>query len=344
MQWNPHPSRSQYIVSTSSEKMLIWNLNLTGKTSIEHILRSHYRAITDFNWHTSECDVVASTGIDSWIFVWDLRTPQKPAYGLSDFKDSGTHVKWNRHDGNFLASAHGTEVLIWDRRKGSLPMTRISAHGSKIYGIDWSHHLRNEIVTCSLDKTIKTWDTNDCKTPKSCIQTDYPVWRARNLPFGQGVLCLPQRGKTHLEMFARGETPKLVETFDGHTDVVKEFVWRKGAPDEFQLITWSKDRTLRFWPVSADVMQVCISALIDLALTRTTESRIFSRNRPRPFAAPTTHHLLEQSSSKQTIHPHAVRARWQSWHPCRGPCWSTPTNTQPHHPPALWLIHTGNAS
>ncbi|KAJ2933260.1 hypothetical protein H1R20_g3837, partial [Candolleomyces eurysporus] len=255
VQWNPHSNRSQYIVSTSSEKMLIWNLNITGKTSIEHILRSHYRAITDFNWHTTECDIVASTGIDSWIFVWDMRNPRKPAFGLSAFKNSGTQVKWNRQDANFLASAHGNEVLIWDRRKGSLPMTRISAHHSKIYGIDWSHHLRNEIVTCSLDKTIKTWDTNDCNAPKSCIETDYPVWRARNLPFGQGVLSLPQRGETRLEMFARGESPMLVETFDGHSDVVKEFVWRKGAPDEFQLITWSKDRTLRFWPVSPEVME-----------------------------------------------------------------------------------------
>jgi hypothetical protein len=224
------------------------------KTSIEHILRSHYRAITDFNWHTTDCNLVASTGIDSWIFVWDLREPKKPAFGLSAFKESGTQVKWNRQDGNFLASAHGSEVLIWDSRKGSLPVTRISAHNSKIYGIDWSHHLRNEIVTCSLDKTIKTWDTNDCTYPNSSIHTDYPVWRARNLPFGQGVLSLPQRGETRLEMFARGEEPTLVETFDGHSDVVKEFVWRKGGPDEFQLITWSKDRTLRFWPVSAEVM------------------------------------------------------------------------------------------
>jgi hypothetical protein len=26
---------------------------------------------------------------------------------------------------------------------------------------------------------------------------------------------------------------------------------------EYQLITWSKDRTLRFWPVDSDIMQVC---------------------------------------------------------------------------------------
>ncbi|KAJ2912007.1 hypothetical protein MD484_g8411, partial [Candolleomyces efflorescens] len=237
VQWNPHSSRSQYIVSTSSEKMLIWNLDITGKTSIQHILRSHYRAITDFNWHTTEPDLVASTGIDSWIFIWDIRNPRKPSFALSAFQDSGTQVKWNRQDAHFLASAHGNEVLIWDRRKGSLPVTRIQAHQSKIYGIDWSHHLRNEIVTCSLDKSIKTWDTNAPHSPNSCIETDYP------------------RGETRLEMFARGERRRLVETFDGHRDVVKEFVWRRGMPDEFQLISWSKDRTLRFWPVSAEVMQ-----------------------------------------------------------------------------------------
>lgn len=54
------------------------------------------------------------------------------------------------------------------------------------------------------------------------------MWRARNLPFGEGVLSLPQRGETTLEMYAKGDPPNLVETFEGHLDVVKEFVWRKG--------------------------------------------------------------------------------------------------------------------
>ncbi len=26
---------------------------------------------------------------------------------------------------------------------------------------------------------------------------------------------------------------------------------------EFQLITWSKDKTLRFWPIDTDMIQVC---------------------------------------------------------------------------------------
>ncbi|KAH9947305.1 hypothetical protein B0H21DRAFT_739747 [Amylocystis lapponica] len=257
VQWNPHSARGEYIVSTSSEKLLIWNLLLAGKTSIEHILRSHYRAITDINWHTTDPDIVVSTGIDSWLWTWDLRTTQKPVMGLSAFNAGGTQVKWNRQDGNILASSHLNEVLIWDRRKGSLPVSRIPAHNAKIYGIDWAHDRRNELVTCSLDKTIKVWDTQKTEQPTITIRTVYPVWRARDLPFGHGVLSLPQRGETTLDMFAHENPHTPIETFEGHIDVVKEFVWRKGGQDspEFQLITWSKDRTLRFWPVDTEVMQ-----------------------------------------------------------------------------------------
>ncbi|KAG9311306.1 WD40-repeat-containing domain protein [Chiua virens] len=238
VQWNPHRARAEYIVSTSSEKLLIWNLTMAGKSSIEHILHSHYRAITDINWHTFEPDTVSSVGIDSWLWSWDLREPRKPVMA------GGTQVKWNRQDPNVLASSHMDEVLIWDRRKGSLPTTRIRAHNAKIYGIDWAHTRKHDIVTCSLDKTIKTdsffhksW--KPLSQPMSMITTRYP------------------RGETALEMWATGNDMIPVELFEGHTDVVKEFVWRKGGLGtfsaylpfayltclaegaEYQLITWS---------------------------------------------------------------------------------------------------------
>jgi len=127
---------------------LIWNLCLGGNTAIQHVLKAHYRAITDINWHTTECDVVCSIGIDSWIWTWDIRTARKPIFGalspllhiafglniarsfsfqrwsiynlgfhvLKQLLAGGTQVKWNYKDGNLLASAHADEVFIWDRR------------------------------------------------------------------------------------------------------------------------------------------------------------------------------------------------------------------------------------
>lgn len=58
---------------------------LGGKTAIEHILHSHWRAITDINWHNTDPNLVVSTAIDGWLWAWDLRTPQKPILGLCAF-------------------------------------------------------------------------------------------------------------------------------------------------------------------------------------------------------------------------------------------------------------------
>lgn len=112
--------------------------------------------------------------------------------------------------------------------------------------------------------------------PIQTITTHYPVWRARDLPFGAGILSLPQRGETTLEMWSNDDPAGPTDIFKGHTDMVKEFVWRRGGlgqcsnsrtcheidityyadRNEFQLITWSTDRTLRFWPIDTDMMKV----------------------------------------------------------------------------------------
>jgi hypothetical protein len=65
----------------SSIVRLIWNLALSGPTFIQHVLHSHYRSITDINWHTQDPNIVVSTGIDSWLWAWDLRATQKPVMG-----------------------------------------------------------------------------------------------------------------------------------------------------------------------------------------------------------------------------------------------------------------------
>lgn len=84
----------QCSLNLSCECRLIWNLCLTRKSAIQHALHSHYRAITDINWHTQDPDVVVSTGIDSWLWAWDLRTPQKPIMGQS-MSDANSYLLSN---------------------------------------------------------------------------------------------------------------------------------------------------------------------------------------------------------------------------------------------------------
>ncbi|KAJ7894421.1 hypothetical protein B0H14DRAFT_3854291 [Mycena olivaceomarginata] len=393
VQWNPHVSRAEYIVSTSSEKLLIWNLLLpspsypsfsssslsplsssspssssspaaslaghgtNGKnpapatasapSSISHVLHAHYRAITDINWHPAEAerDVVASTGIDSWIWAWDLRAAAggRAVFGLCAFNAGGTQVKWNRQDPHVLASSHAGEVLIWDRRRGATRLYpscpwRFRPYADPLFfgsvGLGCRHDDRHRRA-----RRRAVWRRGlSARRPRPgsprpvqhrTLCTDaharphHPhgapgVARAAPTIWARSAESTAARG-TGLGMYAFGPSParsrassgsspqrtrtrarkrrrdedddsdsevedegrrrrwtggreggdwegdgedyagwggdEPVEVFEGHTDVVKEFVWRRGGDGTaFQLITWSKDRTLRFWPVDAETM------------------------------------------------------------------------------------------
>jgi hypothetical protein len=66
-----------------------------------------------------------------------------------------TQVKWNKLNEWIVASSHDTDIRIWDMRKGSAPVTHITAHMTKIYGIDWNPKVEHEIITCSQDQFVK---------------------------------------------------------------------------------------------------------------------------------------------------------------------------------------------
>lgn len=275
VQWSPFAVRDYWVVSTSNQKALVWNLAMKSHVnSIEHVLHAHSRAITDINFSAHHPDTLATCGVDSFIHCWDLRTPARPVMSFSDWFAGATQVKWNRQDPDVIASSHDKFLRIWDKRMGAYPIKSIEAHNTTIYGVDWNRVRRGAITTCSLDKTIKFWDyTVEGETPEKVIKTPFPVWRARNTPFGWGVLAMPQRGNSDLHLYSRrtpegaqifdpNETLTLVHSFAGHKGQVKEFLWRaRGAVidgidhREFQLVSWGTDRELRLHRVDPEVLR-----------------------------------------------------------------------------------------
>lgn len=54
-----------------------------------------------------------------------------------------------------LASAHYSELRIWDIRKSDTPIVTITAHVQSITGMDWSPFFENSLLTTSHDKQVK---------------------------------------------------------------------------------------------------------------------------------------------------------------------------------------------
>ncbi|KIW16743.1 hypothetical protein PV08_03932 [Exophiala spinifera] len=270
VQWSPFAARDYWVVSTSNQKALVWNLDARSwQDSIEFVLHGHTRAITDINFSAHNPDVLATCAVDSFVHCWDLRAPMRPANSFSDWFAGATQVKWSRQDEHVVASSHDKFLHIWDSRHGAYPVRTIQAHGTKIYGVDWNRHHENKIVTCSLDRTIKFWDLDmEDNTPERVIETPFPVWRARHTPFGWGLLAMPQRGNSDLHLYDRRPVNGVwengrvrpVATFSGHEGQVKEFLWRaRGGVDnnvddrDFQLVSWGTDRELRLHALDPEI-------------------------------------------------------------------------------------------
>ncbi|PLW53643.1 hypothetical protein PCANC_04334 [Puccinia coronata f. sp. avenae] len=339
IQWSPHPERRSWVASTSSQKALIWNLDLnTIQSPIQFVLESHTRAICDINWSVFHLDLLATCAIDSWTYTFDLRLARKTAVqGFCAWNSPATQVKWNRQDPNILATSHDSRVLVWDTRNPAEPILQINAHNEKIYGIDWSRRSSDGLVTCSLDKTVKFWSTNSIQHPTKIIQTSSPVRRARHLPFGHGVMTLPQRSDHVLKMWSVNQPNTPIASFSGHQDTVREFVWRtRGGANsnfddrQFQLVTWGNDRKLRLWPISTETLKKAgfkPGAPIDVRVTRkaTSANRSF---RQSSLAVP-----VVQSPSSISISPFRS-GRGSHASSYTSSSIATRTIHQNHHPPS----------
>jgi hypothetical protein len=280
VQWSPFAARAEWIASTRNQQALVYNLSMpfnNKKAPIEFTLRAHDRAITDINFSAHHPDLLATCGMDSYVFVHDLRS-QQAALKLADWKAGAHQVKWNRQDDKIIASSHDKYLHIWDTRRGTKPLSTIAAHSTKIYGIDWNRNDAKKIMTCSLDHTIKLWNNVGVNTnitaPRRTILTHYPVWRARHTPFPHGILAMPQRGNASLWLYkhindSHAETfdKKPVHEFAGHEPgtQVREFLWRtrgsteNGIDDrDFQLVSWGTDNHLRLHHITPEMLESSI--------------------------------------------------------------------------------------
>ncbi|KAH8717024.1 hypothetical protein GQ44DRAFT_688128 [Phaeosphaeriaceae sp. PMI808] len=280
VQWSPHAARAEWIASTRNQQALVYNLSLpfnNKKAPIEYTLRAHDRAITDINFSAHHSDLLATCGMDSFVFVHDLRTNQAPLK-FADWEAGAHQVKWNRQDDKIIASSHDKYLHIWDTRHGTRPLSTIAAHSTKIYGIDWNRNDAQKIMTCSLDHTIKLWNNvgvnTDISTPRRIIHTHYPVWRARHAPFPHGILAMPQRGNSSLWLYKHVNNSERetfvdmpVHAFEGHEPhaQVREFLWRsRGSIDggidnrEFQLVSWGTDNHLRLHRITPELLESAV--------------------------------------------------------------------------------------
>ncbi|XP_055891458.1 GATOR complex protein WDR59-like isoform X2 [Biomphalaria glabrata] len=261
VQWNGHASHAYRFVTACNQRLDLFDFHEASATHLCS-LKAHSRTISAVDWSPFDVNVVASCSLDTYTYFWDVRDSKKPVKTFQAVSGVG-QVKWNKVTNNLFATTHDGDVRIWDPRKGNTPVQYISAHPSKIHGLDWSSVDQHKLVTASQDCTIRFWDYTNPRRCEAMINSGNPVWRATYTPFGEGVVSVvvPQlrRVENNLYLWHIRNQQSPVHTFIGHKDVVLEFQWRRqqeGVKDH-QLITWSKDQTLRIWKVDTSMQKLC---------------------------------------------------------------------------------------
>jgi len=316
VQWNCHASHAHRFVTARNQRLDVFDFK---DASASHLcsMKAHSRTISDVDWSPFDVNIVASCSVDTFTYFWDVRDSKKPVKSFQTV--SGAYqVKWNKVTNNLFATTHDGDVRIWDPRKGNTPVGYIAAHPSKIHGLDWSNKDQHKLVTASQDCTIRLWDYNTPRRTEAMIKTGSPVWRARYTPFGAGLVSVvvPQlrRGENSLSLWFKNNSEVPVHTFVGHRDVIVEFQWRKqleGTRDH-QLVTWSKDQSLRIWKVDLAMQRLCGHEITEEQSGETTHEDILSLSSMRSDKDMLRLHLNTEAENRPVFNHSALTAALNS--------------------------------
>ncbi|XP_067104837.1 GATOR2 complex protein WDR59 isoform X3 [Osmerus mordax] len=313
VQWNPHKTESHVFAASSNQRVDLYTWR-DGSGEVHTSLQGHTRVISDLDWSWFEPEYLVTSSVDTYIYIWDTRDTRKPTVALSAVAGA-SQVKWNRRNQHILASSHDGDVRIWDKRKPNTAVEYVAAHLSKIHGLDW--HPENEYIlaTSSQDNSVRFWDYRQPRKYLNILSCQVPVWKARYTPFSNGLVTVmvPQlRRENSLLLWSTLDLNSPVHAFVGHDDVVLEFQWRpqKEGSKDYQLVTWSRDQTLRIWRVDPQLQKLCSNDLVDelmegMSLTSESEKTL-SPHEPQPSSGLAIDDLLDQdgdlsglSSSRQ---------------------------------------------
>nr|XP_015223760.1 PREDICTED: WD repeat-containing protein 59 isoform X1 [Lepisosteus oculatus] len=266
VQWNPHESGAYFFAASSNQRVDLYKWR-DGAGEIHTSLQGHTRVISDLDWSWFDPELLVTSSVDTYIYIWDTRDTRKPTVALSAVAGA-SQVKWNKRNQYLLASSHDGDVRIWDKRKPSTAVEYVAAHLSKIHGLDW--HPDNEFIlaTSSQDNSVRFWDYRQPRKYLNILSCQVPVWKARYTPFSSGLVTVmvPQlRRENSLLLWSALDLNAPVHAFVGHDDVVLEFQWRrqKEGSKDYQLVTWSRDQTLRIWRVDPQLQRLCVNDIAE---------------------------------------------------------------------------------
>ncbi|KAE8352554.1 WD40-repeat-containing domain protein [Aspergillus coremiiformis] len=151
-----HRSLPSFAASSSSQ-IQIYDLSRPSSTASQTLnWPTSIDTITSIAFNQTETSILASTGIDRSIIMYDLRT-SSPLHKLV-LRLSSNALSWNPMEAfNFAVANEDHNAYIFDMRKMDRALNVLKDHVAAVMDVEFSP-TGEELVTASYDRTIRLWN------------------------------------------------------------------------------------------------------------------------------------------------------------------------------------------
>ncbi|KAG2177007.1 hypothetical protein INT43_007661 [Umbelopsis isabellina] len=225
--WNPHMSKSSYVLSAGFDgKICLWDIAATTKENRSldalYTFTSHSAGVEDIAWHNGHDSLFASVGDDKRLMIWDTRaSPDKPIYNVKAHNAEVNCVEFNPASQWVLATGSGDKTAaLWDLRNLDSRLHSLEGHREEILQLSWSPHHESVLATAGSDRRINVWDL-------ARIGDDLSTEDAEDGP------------------------PELLFVHGGHTNKISDFGWNPVQP--WVLASAAEDNIVQVWQMANNI-------------------------------------------------------------------------------------------
>ncbi|KAG9390544.1 WD domain, G-beta repeat [Carpediemonas membranifera] len=147
---------SLLVVSSVDTTCTAWDL--VEQKPIAKLI-AHDNDVYDVTLSYKDPKTFATVGGDRSLRIFDLRSLEHSTI-IHEAAEPLLRVSWNKQDNNYLAvtGSEGNSVTIIDSRLPSMPLARLSGHGSALSSVDWAPQSSVHVASCGSDSRALIWD------------------------------------------------------------------------------------------------------------------------------------------------------------------------------------------